>query len=371
VGLLDHYRQFAGMSDEEVSAELRERSRESRARALARIETLDLAGTHWHEFPHPDVVAAITFAARRALNRPPDAYATELRQEIARRHGLEAERVVVGHGAAQLLQSALRTLCLSPGDEVVLPWPAYRHLPAMVRRAGARAVPVAGGLDPDRLPAAVTERTRAVVLCNPNDPTGEWLAPERVEALADALPSRVWLLLDEALVDYAGPAAARASLPALDERPRLLVFRTLSKAYGLAGLRCGWALGPADAAEDLAGVAPAGALATPVQMGALEALVKCGALVERRRDQVAGERERLHQALASTPYDVPPSHANVLWLRLPGVNGPELAGRLARQAVRVAAGSAWGDDDHVRAQIQSPAATDRLLRALEVVAGPA
>ncbi|HEY2637849.1 MAG TPA: aminotransferase class I/II-fold pyridoxal phosphate-dependent enzyme, partial [Solirubrobacteraceae bacterium] len=179
------------------------------------------------------------------------------------------------------------------------------------------------------------------------------------------LPERAWLLLDEALVDFAGPAATRAALDLLDDAPRLLVFRTLSKAYGLAGLRCGWALGPADAAEDLAGVAPAGALSTAVQTGALEALRKTGPLVERRAAQVAAERARLAEALAGSPYDTRPSSANVVWLRLPGVSGPTLARRLEDHAVRVAAGSAWGDDDHVRAQVQSPAATDRLLAALE------
>jgi histidinol-phosphate aminotransferase len=363
MGLLDHYRQYAGMSDAEVAADLRARADDRRRRELARRDVLDLGGIHWHEFPHPDVVAAITYAARQALNLPPDPHATELRVEIARRHGLEPERVVAGHGAAQLIQSALRTL-LEPGEEVVLPWPAYRQLPAMVRRAGGRAVPVPGFLDPDRLLGAVSERTRAVIVCNPNDPTGEWLEPGQLAALATALPERVWLLLDEALADYVEPALRRASLALLDEHPRLLVFCTLSKAYGLAGLRCGWALGPAGAADDLGGVAPAGALASPVQAGALEALVECGPLVQRRRAQVAAERARIASALAAGPYGLRPGRANLLWLRLPGMSGPDLAGRLERAGVRVAAGAAWGDDEHIRAQVQSPAASERLLAAL-------
>jgi histidinol-phosphate aminotransferase len=363
MGLLDYYRQFAGMSEQEQSEEYKRRSSERRAQDLAIIDTLDLSGVHWHEFPHPDVVAAITYAARRALNRPPDPHAVELRQEIARRSGVEPERVVAGHGAAQLLQSALRTLA-GEGDEIVMPWPTYRFLPAMARTAGARPVPVLGPLDPERLLAAVTPHTRAVVVGNPNDPTGEALSREGLHELAHGLPEQAWLVVDEALVDFLPDDRRSDALDLTDEHPRTLVVRTLSKAYGLAGLRCGWAIGPADAAEELTGVAPAGALATPVQAGALEALVDCGPLVQRRRELVAGERARLLDELADTRYDVAPSAANALWISLPGTGGEKLAARLDAASVRVAGGAAWNDLDHVRAQIQSPGATDRLLAAL-------
>jgi histidinol-phosphate aminotransferase len=364
VGLLDYYRQWAGMTEEEIGAELRRRSDERRARALQRVEPLDLSGTHWPEFPHPDVVAAITFAARRALNRPADPHARELRAELGRRLGVEPERIVAGHGAAQLLQDAIHAL-LEPGDELVCPWPSYALYPALARRAGGRAVPVPGGMEPDRLLAALTGRTRAVVVCNPNDPTGEWRPASELARLAAGLPERVWLLVDEALADFVDAEPPNASLALLGDHPRVLVFRTFSKAYALAGLRCGWAVGPSGAAELLSRIEPAGALATPVQAGALEALLECGPLVARRRAAVAAERRRLRDALAPTPYDAAESRANVLWLRLPGVGGSELAERLAERAIRVAPGAAWGDADHVRVQVQSAPVGDRLLAALE------
>src|SRR5579884_259888 len=168
MGLLDYYRQFSGMTDEEVQEELHRQAAERRARELTKVETLDLSGVHWHEFPHPDVVAAITFAARRALNRPPDPDAVELRQELARRHGVEPARVVAGHGAAGLLGAAAQAL-LEAGDELACPWPSFGLLPTLARRARARAVPVAGGADPERLLAAVNPSTRMVVIANPND----------------------------------------------------------------------------------------------------------------------------------------------------------------------------------------------------------
>lgn len=351
------------MTDQEVGEEFRHRSSERRAKALARVEPLDLTGTTWPEFPHPDVVAAVTYAARGALNRPPDPEARELRAELARRHGLEVERVVAGHGAAQLLESAFRSL-LGPEDELICPWPTWSLLPVLARGAGGRAVPVAGALSAENLLSAVTERTRVVALAHPNDPTGEWLGVDELRSLATALPQRVWIILDEALIDFAPDEAREASLELLDDLPRLLVVRTLSKAYGLAGLRCGWMLGPPDSADLLARLAPAGGLSTPVQAGGLEALIECGPLVATRRAIVATQRARILETLTSTPYSARDGHANVLWVRHTRRRGDELASSLERLGVYVARGEGWGDPDHVRIQVQGGPATDRLLDAL-------
>src|SRR2546429_181469 len=152
MGLLDYYKQFESMSDEEVSEELRARAEERRRRALARIDALDLSKTTWHEFPHPDVVAAVTFAVRRGINRAPNPEAHELRHELAMRLGIEPDRVVLGNGAAGLLRAAADAL-LGEGDELVTPWPSYPLYPRMAREPGARAGPVPG-FDPAALPAA-------------------------------------------------------------------------------------------------------------------------------------------------------------------------------------------------------------------------
>src|SRR5687767_3874768 len=220
MALRGYYRQFEGMSDREVSDRLRERSRERRRRALARIDPLDLSVTTWHEFPHPDVVAAITYAGRRGINRYTDPQATELRREIGRRHGLEGERVAVGNGVSELLSAAARTL-IQPGDELVTPWPSYPLYPLMARAAGGRAVPVTGG--PEAVLSAVTERTRLLALCNPNDPTGSHLPAARLRELLGQLPERVTVLLDEALIDFVDAEEPRAAIDLLDDFPRLLV----------------------------------------------------------------------------------------------------------------------------------------------------
>lgn len=368
MGLLDYYRQFAGMSDEEITSTLREQAEERRRRALARIDELDLSRTTWPELPHPDVVNAVTFAARGALNVAPDPTAEELRRELGRRNGVEPDRVAVGHGAAQLLSAAAQAL-LGPGDELLTPWPSYGLYPVMAQRAGARATPVPGGHDPERLLAAVTPATRAIALCNPNDPTGEHLTIEALRALLDALPEHVSLLLDEALADFATAEPIGATLALLDDHPRLLVFRTFSKVYGLAGLRAGYALGGPGSEELLARIAPELGVGLPVQVGALEALRRCDGQVAQRRAAVAAERTRLLDALHELPVDAHPSEANVLWLRPSGLGASELALRLQRSGVRVMSGTSVGDEHHVRIAVQSAAATDRLLDALRTALG--
>jgi histidinol-phosphate aminotransferase len=363
MGLLDYYKQFEGMSDEEQSAQLRAEADERRRKALATVEPVDLSQTTWHELPHPDVVAAITFAARRGLHRPKDPQALELRRELGLRHALEPERVAVGNGAAQLLRVAARIL-MSPGDELVTPWPSYPLYPLMARAAGGRAVPVPG-MDVDSVFAAVGERTRVIALCNPNDPNGAYLPAADLRRLLERLPEHVTVLLDEALGEFVDAEAPGSSLALLDDFPRLLVFRTFSKIYGLAGMRCGYVMGGPDTEALLEKIAPALGVSDLVQMGALEALYKCGPQVERRRQMVLVERHRLLDSLSGLAVDAHPSQANVVWLRAPGLADGELASRLRRSAVLVHPGSEFGEADHVRATVQSPQATDRLLRALQ------
>jgi histidinol-phosphate aminotransferase len=363
VGLLDYYRQFEGLSEEEVNADLRKTAQERRRTALARVEPLDLSRTTWPAYPPHTVVNAITYAARRGLHRYLDDHAAALRAELSHRHGVEDGRLVVGDGAAQLLSAAAQAL-LEPRDELITPWPSYPLYPLMARHARGHAVPVSGfGIEP--VLAAVNERTRLVVLCNPNDPTGELLRVEELRELLRELPDRVVVLLDEALRDFAAAEPLDATLALLDEHPRLLVFRTFSKAWGLAGLRTGYAIGGPGAEPLLAQLEPPLGLNELAQAGALEALRNAAAIVERRVATVAAERERLLAALAERAVHVARSEANVLWLRADGLDGAELARRLERGAIKVQSGGAFGDGDHVRVAIHDAAASERFLLALD------
>jgi histidinol-phosphate aminotransferase len=367
--LLRYYRQFEGLSEREVNERLREEATDRRARDLARIEPLDLSRTTWPEYPPSAVVNAITYAARRGLHRYLDPHAAALRAELAHHLGVETEQLVVGGGIAQLMGAAAQAL-LEPEDELVTPWPSYPLYPVIARRSRGHAVPVPG-FGPEAVLRAVNDRTRLVALCNPNDPTGELVSAPELAALLEALPERVVVLLDEALRDFVDSEPRDAALDLLPAHPRLLVFRTFSKAWGLAGLRCGYAVGGPGAEALLAQLEPELGLNELAQAGALEALRTAPRIVAGRAAAVAGERARLAAAARELGLDVAPSQANVLWLAAPAVEGAEVARRLARSGVLVAAGGPLGDPARVRLTVPpSRDAADRALRALATANAP-
>ena len=365
----DYYKQFEEISPEEESARLRAEANERKQSALAVVEPLDLSVTTWPEYPHPYVVGAITYAARRGLHRYLDKHAVELRSELAHHLGVPQERLVVGDGAAQLMGAATQALMDDPNDELVTPWPSYPLYPLMARRARAHAVPVPG-YGADAVLSAVNERTRIVAICSPNDPTGELFGVDELDRLLSALPERVVTLLDEALVDYVVTQDRDASLALLDDHPRLLVFRTFSKAWGLAGLRCGYAIGGPEAEPLLEQLEPELGLNELAQAGALEALRTQVTLVAARGTQIATNRAELTRECRSIGYDVPDSQANVLWLALKDVDGAELSARLERDHVRVASGGPLGEPSRVRLTVPPrPDQMTRTLRALRNAAG--
>jgi histidinol-phosphate aminotransferase len=276
------------------------------------------------------------------------------------------EQVVLGNGAAELLQSAALAL-LSAGDEIVMPWPSYPLYPLMATRARAKPVSVTSDRGADHhcadLAGAVTQRTRALVICNPNDPTGHYLPADELGRLLAVLPERVFVLLDEALVHFQDADDLDACLRLVNAFPRLLVVRTFSKAYGLSGLRVGYAVGSdADLLGTIAPVLGVNALS----QAAVEYALRGGDdELARRREAVSRERRRLFEALEDLAVDAEPSQANFVWLRARGMDGAELTRRLVEQGVIVAPGGPLGADDHVRITIRDAPATDRLLRALD------
>jgi len=362
MGLLDYYKQFEGLSEEEVNSELREQAAERKRKALTRVQTLDLSHTTWPELPHSDVVSAITFVARRGLQRYPHTRGSQLRAKLAHRHNIDQARLIVGNGAAELLSAAARAL-IEPGQELLTSWPSYPLFPIMARRAHGRAVPVSGGVD--ALLEAVGDKTRVVALASPNDPTGELLATGELERLLSSLPESVGVLLDESLVEFSDTQPIDASLALLETHPRLLVFRSFSKAWGLAGLRCGYALGGPGSEELLTELEPDLGVSEISQAGALEALRSCSELLAKRVRRVAEERARLTTALRQRHFEVSDSQANFLWVAHPTFDGAELAARLARTGILVAGGDALGEPRHVRISVHDEQSSTRLLGALD------
>jgi histidinol-phosphate aminotransferase len=367
MGLLDYYRQFDDVDEEVINRRLRERRARERALALERVPTIDLSSTEWPDFPNSEIVNASIAAARGRVNGYPDRHATAVRELLASRHGVQPEQVVVGNGAAELLQQAALVL-LGGGGELVAPWPSYPLYPLMAQRAGGRPVPVelvdGGRVSPDAVRDAVGERTRAVVICNPNDPTGTYMQSSAVGELIGSLPEHVHVLLDEAYIQFQDVEAEDECMRLVDAFPRLLVFRTFSKIYGLSGLRAGYVVGSTASADVLSALAPALGISVLTQAGVAQALKIGDGEIERRRALVIEQRTRLLRALHDLPVDAPESQANFVWLHASGLTGAQLAGGLERAGVIVAHGGPLGADDHVRASIRGAAATDRLLTAL-------
>jgi histidinol-phosphate aminotransferase len=356
MGLLDYYKQFEAMSEEEVNQGLREQAAERRRKALTRIETLDLSLTTWPELPHQRIVNAITFQARRGLHHYPHLAGADLRETLAERHGVDPERLILGNGAAELLSAATRAL-IEPGQQLLTLWPSYPLYPIMARRAHGQAVRVdaagaTGNVDALLEAAAREPNVRVVALASPNDPTGELIPAAELQRLLEQMPEGVAVLLDE-------------SLALLEHHPRLLVFRSFSKAWGLAGLRIGYAIGSPDSGAVLAELEPDLGVSEISQAGAYESLHSCSEIIDQRVQVIREERPRLLAALRERGFQASDSQANFVWVAHPSVPGGELATRLERAGILVAAGDALGQPRHARIAIRSAAATDRLLNALD------
>jgi histidinol-phosphate aminotransferase len=356
VGFRDYYRQFDDIDEAKLNLERRERRRREKADALARVPDIDLSGTEWPDLPHSEIVNAAIARARGYVQRYPDRHATAVRRLLAERHGVDADRIVLGNGAADLLHAAALAL-LSTGDELVMQWPSYPLYPLLAAHAGASPVPVT-----DRpLPDALNDRTKAIVICNPNDPTGAYHSSEELGSLLSSLPDSVYVLLDEALVHFQDAEDVDACLRLVDAFPRLLVVRTFSKIYGLSGLRAGYAVG--SDARLLAATAPVLGVNALTQAAVEYALRNGDAEIERRRHAVARERKVLTEQLRELGADVTDSQANFLWIRVRDLSGDQLANGLRKQGVIVAPGGPLGEDHHIRAAVRNEAASNRLLSA--------
>jgi histidinol-phosphate aminotransferase len=255
-------------------------------------------------------------AAARSMHRYPDLHATEVRSAIAVRTGHPIEGVVVGPGSAGVLQQLLGAVA-GPGDEVVHPWRSFEAYPILTRQAAATAITVPltpdGRMDLPAMVEAVTPRTRAVLVCTPNNPTGRAVRRSDLEEFLSRIPEAVTVVLDEAYVEYVTDTSAVDGLDVLPGRHNLCLLRTFSKAYGLAALRIGYALAAPELAEAARRRAVPFSVSAIAQQAALESLRR-EAECRSRVGETVRERERVRAALLDQRWDVPDSQANFVWL---------------------------------------------------------
>ena len=311
--------------------------------------------------------------ALQNVNRYPDPSNMRLRRALAARYDFAPERIAIGSGSCDILLSAAEAL-LEPGAEIVYAWPSFSVYPHMAAATGARAIRVPLNAehahDLDAMLAEITVATRLAIVCNPNNPTSTALPLEQIARFVEAVPSHVCVLIDEAYCEFSVLDDPDASLDLARRHSNVVLLRTFSKVYGLAGLRCGYALCGDErfrvAVEQVRQPFFCNALA---QAAAEEAL-KHQDEITRRVEQTVAERIGLEEELRAMGLEVADAQANFLWHSL-GSNGDVdgereraiLAG-LEQRKVLIRSGSALGREGWARTTIGTPAENQRFLDAL-------
>ncbi len=292
------------------------------------------------------------------LRRYPDPYADKVRDAVGRLFGVTRDEVLCGNGSDELLAMVIRAV-VDPGEAIVYPTPTYSLYPVLAAIQGARVIEVPS---PDDfsipLNSLVESDARLLFLCNPNAPTGVWLDPEAVAGAARRF--RGVVVVDEAYADFA-PASAIAAVRGL---PNVLVLRTLSKSYSLAGMRLGYAVGPADLIAGLAKVKDSynvDAVAIEAATAALDDHAYARANVEK----VRSERARLAAALAAMGFEVVPSQTNFLLARVPRGQARRWYERVKAAGILIRYWDQPRLSDRLRITVGSPEDNSRLLRVLE------
>lgn len=251
--------------------------------------------------------------AVESVNRYPDMFCTSLREVIAKHHGVSASQILCGTGLSALLVHCLAAVA-GPGDEVVYPWRSFESYPIATATVGATAVPVPlveGRHDLDAMAAAISERTKAVIVCNPNNPTGAAISLPELTDFIERIDPTVLVLVDEAYIDFADDSYS-SIVGSLKKFPNVIVGITFSKAYALAGARVGYLVGDEELLGAISAVATPFGVSAPAQALAEAAMANQKA-VAQSVEKIRGERDRILKVLATFGVSGQ-SQANFIWL---------------------------------------------------------
>ena len=320
------------------------------------VDALKLSSNEATQPPLPAAVDAMAAAAAGA-NRYPDMGAVAIREALAKHLGVAFEQVAVGTGSSALCQQLVQVTC-ADGDEVVFPWRSFEAYPIFAQVHGATpvAIPLKDeGVDLEAMAAAITDRTRLIFICNPNNPSGSIVTRAEFAEFMAKVPAEITVALDEAYTEYLRAEDTPLATEEIAKYPNLVGLRTFSKAYGLAGLRIGYAFGQPEMIEALNKVSIPFSVNSVAQAGALASLAAQDEL-KQRTDTAVVERQRVIEATGAYP-----SEANFVWL--PGET-PELAAALAEQGVLVRS-----FPEGIRITVTTPEETDQLLAAWKAVRG--
>jgi histidinol-phosphate aminotransferase len=310
--------------------------------------------------PTPPVLAAIAEAAS-AGNRYPDLAVTSLTRRLADALKVAPERIAVGCGSVSLCQQLVQATCHDPSDEVLFAWRSFEAYPIVAQIGGAtiRTVPLDADFrhDIDAMAAAVGPKTRLVFVCSPNNPTGTAVTRAEMERLLAAVGPNVLVALDEAYHEYVTDPDVVDGMDLVDAHPNLIVLRTFSKAYRLAGLRVGYAVGSEETTTALRKVCSPFSVNSIAQAAAIAALDDADALLASCAVAIE-ERVRVRDALLDAGYTVPSTQSNFVWLALGERTAPFAAHCMDHKVV-----VRPFHPDGVRVTISTPEENDAFLAA--------
>ena len=311
--------------------------------------------------PLPSVLAAI--ASQTHINRYPDPMTTALRTALASFLAVPADDIVAGAGSLGALNQVLATFAgqndYDAADEVIYPWRSFEAYPICVGLAGAAGVQIPlnqdGTHDLEAMLAAITDRTRVILLCTPNNPTGPILKAAEVASFLQRVPAHIVVVIDEAYQEFVRDAEAVDGLAMYREHQNVVVLRTFSKAHGLAGLRVGYSVSQPELTQHLRVSAVPFAVSQIAEQAAVTSLEHFDEVRERVQG-IVDERTRVVEGLRALGWTVPNAEGNFVWLAL-GDNTPEFAGLAEQRALSVRAFGTEG----ARVSIGEPEANTRFL----------
>ena len=325
--------------------------------------------------PVPEVARVL--AEFDAVHRYPDPLSTALRTALAGQLGVDAEDIVTGAGSLGALNQILKTFAGVNADgvqdEVIYAWRSFEAYPILVGIMGARSVQVPnlpnGAHDLDAMAAAVTDRTRLILVCTPNNPTGPAVTESQIRSFLAKVPATVPVVIDEAYFEFCAassiPEGEEPPLNGLDiyrDYPNVIILRTFSKAQGLAGLRVGYSISHPQITRHLRVAATPFAVSALAERAAV-ASIEHQEAVMARVSHIVAERERVTARLRELGYEFPSTYANFVWLSL-GERTGEFVDLMNRNALSVRAFGSEG----VRVSIGEVEANDRFLSLCELFA---
>lgn len=343
----------------------------AREYGIAASQIVKLASNENPRGPSPKVRAAIA-AAAADVTRYPDGNGFALKQALATRFGVGVDQVVLGNGSNDILELATQAF-LRPGDHTVYAQHAFAVYPLATQARGAHGIEVPArnlGHDLAAMRAALTPQTRIVFVANPNNPTGTWLPPADVQAFLASVPGDVLVVLDEAYNEYLQEAQQANSASWIAAHPNLIVSRTFSKAYGLAGLRVGYGIADASVADMLNRVRQPFNVNSIAQTAALAALADDEYVAESARLNRNGLAQLMRE-LDALGVGYQRSHGNFLLVRVAdaGTGAAPVYEALLRGGVIVRPVANYGLPDWLRVTVGLPEENARFLTALGAALG--